>query len=66
MQLLAMAGIDPSHASEYELDHIIPLAVGGEPRALENLQLQLWEGAGGAKRTDRIEVKLQYLVCTGQ
>ena len=66
LQLLAMAGIDASHASEYELDHIIPLAVGGEPWAVENLQLQLWEGTDGAKRKDRIEKKLQCLVCTEQ
>ncbi len=66
IQLLAMAGIDASHASEYELDHIIPLAVGGAPRAVENLQLQPWEGTDGAKRKDRIEFKLQCLVCSGQ
>ena len=65
-QLMEEAGIDPSRAKEFELDHIIPLAVGGEPRTLENLQLQAWEGTDGAKRKDRIEVKLQCLVCVGQ
>ena len=49
--------------SDYTLDHIIPLAIGGHPRELDNLQLQPWEEA---KRKDRIEVKLQCLVCSGQ
>lgn len=53
-------------ASEYELDHIIPLALGGHPRNLNNLDLQPWEGQHGAKRKDRLEVKLQCLVCSGQ
>ena len=63
MKLLRSAGQDPSMASEYELDHIIPLALGGHPRALDNLQLQPWPEA---RRKDRIEVKLQCLVCSGQ
>ena len=66
IRMLRKAGIDESHISEYELDHVIPLALGGHPTELANLQLQLWEGANGAKRKDRIEVKLQCLVCSGQ
>ena len=65
-RLLRESGIDESHRTEYELDHIIPLAVGGHPWKLTNLQLQRWEGVDGAKRKDRIEVKLQCLVCTEQ
>ncbi len=61
--LLKRAGLDPSTASDYELDHVIPLALGGHPRNTDNLQLQPWEVA---KRKDRIEVKLQCLVCSGQ
>ena len=49
----------------YELDHIIPLALGGHPRNIHNLMLQAWEGPDGAKRKDRLEVKLQCLVCSG-
>ena len=44
-------------------DNIIPLALGGHPRSLDNLQIQPWPEA---KRKDRIEVKLQCLVCSGQ
>jgi hypothetical protein len=65
-KLLRESGIDESHIAEYELDHIIPLAIGGHPRKLANLQLQPWDGENGAKRKDRIEVKLQCLVCTEQ
>jgi hypothetical protein len=66
VRLMLNAGIDPSHAKDFELDHNIPLALGGAPRAVENLQLHAWDGADGAKRKDRIEVKLQCLVCTEQ
>ena len=47
----------------YELDHVVPLDLGGHPRALDNLRLQLWDEA---KRKDRIEVMLQCFVCSGQ
>lgn len=65
-RLMREQGLDPSTASDYELDHIIPLALGGHPRSLKNLKLQLWEGEDGAKRKDRLEIKLQCLVCSGQ
>ena len=60
--MLQRAGLKPA-ASNYTLDHIIPLAIGGHPRKMDNLQLQPWDEA---KRKDRIEVKLQCLVCSGQ
>jgi hypothetical protein len=65
-RLLRDAGLPIEDASLYELDHIIPLALGGHPRSLPNLMLQPWEGMDGAKRKDKLEVKLQCLVCTGQ
>jgi hypothetical protein len=63
LKLLQAVGQEPASASAYELDHIVPLALGGHPRALDNLQLQPWPEA---KRKDRLEVKLQCLVCSGQ
>jgi hypothetical protein len=63
LKLLQALGQGASAASAYELDHIVPLALGGHPRALDNLQLQPWPEA---RRKDRIEVKLQCLVCSGQ
>jgi cytochrome c-type biogenesis protein CcmH/NrfF len=62
-RLLAQAGHDSTRAADYALDHIVPLALGGHPSLLENLQL---EESAEAKRKDRIEVKLQCLVCSGQ
>ena len=64
--LLKRTGRDRARAFEYELDHIIPLGLGGHPRKLENLELQLWAGQSGAKRKDRIEATLQCMVCSGQ
>ncbi len=64
--LFQRAHMNPALAQTYELDHIIPLALGGHPRKVENLALQPWEGENGAKRKDRLEVKLQCLVCTNQ
>jgi len=61
--LLKREGLDPSTALDYELDHIIPLALGGHPRNMDNLELQPWDEA---RRKDRVEVKLQCLVCSGQ
>lgn len=65
-KMLRQAGIDLSERSAYELDHIVPLALGGHPRSLDNLMLQPWEGPNGAKKKDRLEVKLQCMVCSGQ
>lgn len=65
-KLLRDQGLPPTAAPDYELDHRIPLALGGHPRSLKNLELQAWEGADGAKRKDRLERKLQQLVCAGQ
>jgi hypothetical protein len=61
--MLKRAGLGPAASANYTLDHIIPLAIGGHPRKLDNFQLQTW---AEAKRKDRIEVKLQCLVCAGQ
>ena len=65
-KFLRESGGDISNASKYELDHIIPLAVGGHPRNLMNLMLQPWDGADGAKKKDRLEKRLRQLVCSKQ
>ena len=62
-KLLREQSLPLAAASEYELDHRIPLALGGHPRNLANLALQLWEGDNGAKRKDQLERRLQRLVC---
>ncbi len=57
--------IDYSLHSNYELDHLISLELGGD-----NSQANLWpeplNGAGGAKVKDTLENKLHALVCSGQ
>jgi hypothetical protein len=65
-RLLREAEIDQSQASSYELDHIVPLALGGHPRKLSNLMLQPWDGPQGAHMKDILEVRLQKLVCHGK
>ena len=49
-----------------QLDHRIPLALGGHQRNLTNLTLQPWEGEDGAKKKDRLERALQKLVCASK
>jgi hypothetical protein len=65
-KLMREQGIDWSRAAEYELDHIIPLEAGGHPRNIHNLQLQLWEGADGARAKDKLEHLLHRMVCRRQ
>lgn len=64
-RLIREAGLDASARSDYELDHIVPLALGGHPRQLSNLRLQPWSGPDSAVEKDRLEVRLQHLVCRG-
>jgi hypothetical protein len=66
LKLLREQGRPSSAAPEFELDHRVPLALGGSPRSLANLQLQPWEGDDGAKKKDRLERRLQTLVCSGK
>ena len=62
---LERAGIPATQAIVYELDHFVPLALGGHPRSLDNLWLQRWDGAWNAKGKDRLERRLQVMVCAG-
>ena len=65
-KLMEEAGLDPSQMGAYELDHLIPLAVGGHPRKLSNLQLQPWYGENSATEKDGLERRLHNMVCDGQ
>jgi hypothetical protein len=64
--MLTRAGLDPKEAIKYELDHFVPLAVGGHPRSEDNLWLQRWDGDWNARVKDRLERRLQVMVCAGQ
>lgn len=65
-KLMREQGLDWKYAKRYELDHIIPLTLGGHPRNIHNLQLQPWEGPEGARTKDKLEVRLAREVCHGK
>ena len=51
------------HHPAYEVDHLIPLELGGAPSDIRNL----WpESIAGAKEKDKVENKLHTLVCSGR
>lgn len=64
-KLLREHGLQPSDADRFELDHLVPLALGGHPRRIENLWLQPWAGEWSARRKDQLELRLKALVCSG-
>ena len=59
------AGIPWSQAADYELDHIVPLQLGGHPTNVKNLQLQPFDGPDGARAKDVVETRMKRLVCDG-
>jgi len=65
-KLMREAGIDAARIGDYELDHIVPLTLGGHPRKLSNLMLQQWDGEHGAKMKDLLEGRLHQIVCHGR
>src|SRR4030095_11689490 len=65
-RMLEQAGVDASEAIKYEVDHFVPLALGGHPRAVDTLWLQRWDGPWSARVKDRLERALQVAVCTGR
>jgi hypothetical protein len=65
-KLMREAGIDLARIGDYELDHIVPLTLGGHPRKLSNLQLQPWDGPQGAHMKDILEERLHQIVCHGR
>lgn len=61
-RLMAAAGFPPETAHLYQLDHVLPLTLGGAGREPSNLALQ---EIGDAKRKDGMERRLGCLVCRG-
>lgn len=53
---------NPKH---YEEDHCIPLTLGGDPKDPKNLWPQPYAGPWGARKKDRLEVRLNRMVCRG-
>jgi hypothetical protein len=52
--------------SAYELDHLIPLELGGCPDCKENLWLERYFPEPGAREKDRVENFLHRQVCTNK
>jgi hypothetical protein len=63
LQKLREAGLAPSDISRFELDHIIPLSLGGSPADPGNMALQAWPEAVAK---DAVEACLPRLVCAGR
>jgi hypothetical protein len=51
--------------SFYELDHLIPLELGGAPATVANLWPEPWQGTLGARAKDVVENTLHRRVCAG-
>ena len=47
---------------EYELDHFIPIELGGDPKSEDNLWLQVWDDA---RKKDVQETLLHREMCAG-
>ena len=62
-----MLGLAPSvDMKAYELDHFIPLELGGHPKDRQNLWPQPWGGKCGAHAKDAMENYLHRKVCDRQ
>jgi hypothetical protein len=61
--LLRELDLPHDSASRYELDHRIPLSLGGAPYGRANLELQPWDEA---PEKDRKEACLSRAVCAGR
>jgi hypothetical protein len=62
-ELLRALALSSVSAVEFELDHRIPLSLGGAPYERDNLELQPWDEA---PEKDRKETCLARAVCAGR
>ncbi|WP_442756728.1 hypothetical protein ACNHKD_09120 [Methylocystis sp. JAN1] len=60
---LRAVGLTEADRTRFQLDHKIPLALGGAPSDPRNFQLEPWEEAGDK---DKIEACLARAVCAGR
>jgi hypothetical protein len=63
LRMLKARGETWADRKKYELDHIVPLCLGGAPADTSNLQLEPWTEA---RRKDRVEVQAMRCVCAGK
>jgi hypothetical protein len=67
-QLVRESGYLDHRLSHYELDHLVPLELGGSPSDVRNLWLEPRDAPDGwgADRKDEVEGALNHLVCDGR
>jgi len=53
----------PGSSADYELDHLIPIGLGGHPQSPKNFWVQTWTEAAAK---DRDELRLHRAVCSGR
>ena len=63
IKLIRELELDEALLTDFELDHRIPLALGGAPSDPRNLELQPWDEA---PQKDAIEACLARAVCAGK
>src|SRR5690348_6064646 len=62
-RLISRAGLPHSSIREFELDHLIPLELGGSPTDPRNLWIEPRLGDWNASLKDDLERRLNRLVC---
>jgi hypothetical protein len=65
-QGIADYGYSDTSMSDYEEDHFLPLELGGDPRAPENLWPEPHAGDENAYSKDSVENRLKKAVCDGE
>ena len=64
-QLMLAYGYGGLPLTDFELDHLISLELGGSPRDPANLWPEPWTGPANARQKDVVENYLHQQVCTG-
>ena len=54
------------NVANYELDHIVPISIGGAPTDVKNLWLQPWTGKCNARDKDIVEWQAWHDLCAGK
>jgi hypothetical protein len=62
---MAAYGLQDHQLSDFELDHLISLSLGGSPDDIANLWPQPWTGEANAHMKDAVETFLNREVCRG-
>ena len=65
-KVMGVYGLAGDPLSDFELDHLIPLTLGGHPTDQRNVWPQPWFGTCSASLKDKLEVRLNWLVCMGK